>query len=113
MRRLSSVLFFSGLLFVHSSASAQESTKEQPCNTPEARQFDFWIGEWNLTWGDEGKGTNIITSTLGGCVILENFDGTPSITLKGMSVSTFNARSGKWEQTWVDNQGGYLDFTGE
>jgi hypothetical protein len=22
-------------------------------------------------------------------------------------------RSGKWKQTWVDNQGSYLDFTGE
>jgi len=30
-----------------------------------------------------------------------------------MSVSTLNARTGKWQQTWVDNQGSYLDFIGE
>ena len=33
--------------------------------------------------------------------------------LRGISLSTFDARSGKWKQTWVDNQGAYLDFTGE
>ena len=33
--------------------------------------------------------------------------------LRGMSVSIYDVRSGAWKQTWVDNQGGYLDFTGE
>lgn len=30
-----------------------------------------------------------------------------------MSVSIFDTRAGKWKQTWVDNQGSYLDFVGE
>jgi hypothetical protein len=46
-------------------------------------------------------------------VIVENFNGTPSIPLRGMSVSTFGRQLGKWQQTWVDNEGGYLDFVGE
>jgi hypothetical protein len=33
------------------------------------------------------------------------------------SVSIFqaraHARAGKWKQTWVDNEGGYLDLSGE
>jgi hypothetical protein len=33
--------------------------------------------------------------------------------LRGMSVSSFDAQAGKWKQTWVDNEGGYLDFVGE
>jgi hypothetical protein len=33
--------------------------------------------------------------------------------LRGKSVSIFDARAGKWKQTWVDNEGGYLDFMGE
>jgi hypothetical protein len=33
--------------------------------------------------------------------------------MRGTSVSVFDARAGKWKQTWVDNQGGYLDFVGE
>jgi len=33
--------------------------------------------------------------------------------LRGTSLSTFDVASGGWKQTWVDNEGGYLDFTGE
>jgi hypothetical protein len=93
-------------------AQEAETPKETPCSSPEASQFDFWVGEWDLTWGENGKGINSIEKIMDGCVIRENFDGTPSIKLKGTSVSTFNKQSGKWQQTWVDNSGGYLDFEG-
>ncbi len=88
---------------------------EPPCSSPESSQFDFWTGEWNLTWGDslEQQGTNNISKILGGCVIYEQFDGSPSIAFKGYSFSVFNKYTGKWHQTWVDNGGNYLDFTGE
>ena len=48
-----------------------------------------------------------------GCVVEENFSGGDSMPLRGMSLSTFDARAQKWKQTWVDNEGGYLDFVGE
>ncbi len=48
-----------------------------------------------------------------GCVVQENFSGGGATPLHGMSVSRFDPKSGKWKQTWVDNQGSYLDFTGE
>ena len=80
---------------------------------PAASQFDFWLGEWELTWGDSGSGTNTITAILDSMVIAENFDGTPSMPLIGKSYSVYVERQGKWKQTWVDNSGGYLDFVGE
>ena len=80
---------------------------------PEARQFDFWLGHWDLTWGDQERGTNVITSILNDHVILENFTSQATPPFVGMSVSVFNRASGKWQQTWVDNEGGYLDFVGE
>jgi len=83
-----------------------------PCSSEEVAQFDFWVGEWNLTWADTGKGSNTIRRVLDDCVVLEQFDSTPVMALKGWSVSTFDANAGKWKQTWVDNQGGYLDFVG-
>ena len=86
--------------------------KTPSCEQAEARQFDFWLGEWDLSWADGGKGSNHITRILDGCVIQEEFDGTPSMPLKGFSVSTFDTTSGDWKQTWVDNSGGYLDFVG-
>jgi hypothetical protein len=33
--------------------------------------------------------------------------------LRGQSVSIFDASPRKWKQTWVDNEGAYLDFVGE
>lgn len=99
----------SGSVFAEETAQAE---RPPPCTQPEAQQFDFWVGEWDLAWGDGDRGRNVIEKTLDGCVILENFDGTPASPLRGMSVSTYNPRLGKWQQTWVDNQGDYLDFTG-
>jgi len=79
----------------------------------ELRQFDFWLGEWDLTWGEDGRGTNVITAVLDQRVIQEQFDGRPATPLQGLSVSTYNMQLGKWQQTWVDNSGSYLDFVGE
>ena len=89
----------------------RDEVSEQPLPV-EARQFDFWLGEWDAIWGDNERGSNVIRSVLDDAVILENFDGRPGTPLIGMSVSVYNAALGKWQQTWVDNQGGYLDFAG-
>jgi hypothetical protein len=43
-------------------------------------------------------------------IIQENFS---SADLKGISVSSFDRERGVWCQTWVDNSGTYLDFTGK
>ena len=101
-----------------SVAFGQQSAPANPCAIPEQKQFNFWVGEWDLTWpgdkqGEVAHGTNRIHRTMDGCVIEENFDGGESMPLRGMSVSTFDLRAGKWKQTWVDNQGAYLDFVGE
>jgi len=116
--------FFAALLFgaivvmSHplSAQSADDSTQAKPglrpCEHPEFRQFDFWLGQWNLTWSDSGSGTNNITQELDSCVIMEHFDSAPSGTFRGYSVSTYNLATQQWQQTWVDNSGGYLDFVG-
>jgi hypothetical protein len=94
--------------------NAEQSEKKAPCSDAKASEFDFWLGDWDAEWGEDGHGTNVITKTLGGCVILENFtDLAPGKgALVGMSVSTYVARESCWKQTWVDNQGSYLDFKG-
>jgi hypothetical protein len=87
------------------------SSPQYGCNSPQSRQFDFWIGDWEYT--SEGKrGINRVSKILDGCVILEQFgDGSPN-TLTGHSVSTFDRPTRQWKQTWVDNTGSYLDFSG-
>ena len=73
-------------------------------------QFDFWLGEWNVTWAEDGKGTNRIERILDGKIIQENFS---APDLHGISVSAYDLERGLWCQTWVDNNGTYLDFTGK
>jgi len=90
---------------------AAAATPERACAGAEAKQFDFWLGEWDLTW-ENGRGTNTITRALDGCVIMENFNGGTSMPLRGMSLSVWSNATGAWQQTWVDNEGGYLDFSG-
>jgi len=85
------------------------------CDSPEARQFDFWIGEWDLSYVEDGHAAtsrNHITKILGGCALLEEFSGPPGTRLEGRSLSTFDRATRKWKQTWVDNTASYLDFTG-
>jgi hypothetical protein len=91
---------------------AAAQTPPPGCASPEARQLDFWVGEWDVTWANNGKARNRVTRILDGCVILEQFDGTPGTKLMGHSVSTFDRTTKRWRQTWVDNTGAYLDFTG-
>ena len=72
-------------------------------------QFDFWLGEWDCTWGEDGKGTNRVLRIMDDKVIQENFS---APDLLGMSVSVYDPERKVWCQTWVDNNGTYLDFTG-
>lgn len=89
---------------------------DKPCSAPEAHQFDFWAGEWNAEWkdadGNSVHGSNHVMSLFDGCVIEENFDGRPGTDLIGKSFSVYDQKNKMWKQTWVDNSGGYLDFTG-
>jgi len=83
----------------------------KPCSVPECAQFDFWLGAWDLTYNDSVHATNIVTKELDGCVIQENFKD-PNTKLDGKSWSVYSTRLKKWQQTWVDNQGGYIVLTG-
>ena len=109
---LFAIIFFLGAVF---SVSAQNNQK--PCMQEEAKQFDFWLGTWDLEWktakGETQKGTNTIQKVLDGCVVQENFDGGQQMKFKGMSHSVYSAPAKQWKQTWVDSAGGYLDFVGE
>ncbi|MCB9306506.1 MAG: hypothetical protein H6565_07920 [Lewinellaceae bacterium] len=80
--------------------------------------LDFWLGEWNLRWqqsdSTEATGSNSITRDLNDQVICEHFHAHNGqfAGFEGKSWSMFDTRSDTWKQTWVDNQGSYLDFTG-
>lgn len=81
------------------------------CTAAQQRQFDFWLGQWEVT-NPAGKlaGRSRIEAILGGCVLLENWDSPSGVS--GKSFNLFNAGTGKWEQFWVDNGGSRLHLSG-
>ncbi|MEM7036257.1 MAG: hypothetical protein AAF570_04695, partial [Bacteroidota bacterium] len=97
-------------LFAFQILPAQES-KTPPCSSPEYRQFDFWVGDWNVYSDGELVGTNRIDLILDQCVLQENWEGKGGS--KGKSFNLYNGQTKMWEQTWVDNHGGVLVFRGE
>jgi hypothetical protein len=84
----------------------------RPCNTPEFRQFDFWLGDWDVE-SVAAPGTvsrNLITRSYDGCAIREEYT-TPS-GFAGTSLNFYDAPRKVWHQTWIDNQGGALYIEG-
>ena len=92
-------------LCICSRAAAQ-----QPCKAPEYRQFDFWLGKWEVKARDQLAGYNEITVEEGGCVVHEHWTGAKGGT--GQSFNVYDTGAGRWHQFWVDNSGTVLHLVG-
>lgn len=86
-------------------------TDPGPCGTAEHRQFDFWLGDWDVHEPD-GRlaGRNRIVRLFGGCVLHESWEGTGGH--RGTSFNIHDAARGVWHQTWVDSRGTLLLLEG-
>ena len=82
-----------------------------PCNTEEYRQFDFWLGDWDVTPASAQTATaeNKISSAQEGCVVLEEYR---NGAFTGMSINFYDASKQTWHQTWMSNQGGSVYLEG-
>lgn len=85
---------------------------DPPCSTPEHRQFDFWVGDWNVK-DPQGTqaGTNLITREFDGCVVQEHWVGARG--MRGGSFNIYSAGTKTWHQSWVDSNGTLLLLEGE
>jgi Protein of unknown function (DUF1579) len=110
-----SVLLVSVSALLPNASSAQSTTNAPttpaPCTRPEHRQFDFWVGEWDVT-GRSGNpaGTNRIRVVHGGCALQEDWSGASGFT--GTSINAFDASTGRWHQTWIGSDGVLLQLDG-
>jgi hypothetical protein len=83
------------------------------CATPEHRQFDFWIGDWDTY--EVGKLDSIVARNrvdliLGDCVLREVYEGRNGLV--GQSFSIYDAARQVWHQSWVTNRGQVLVLEG-
>ncbi|HSM17940.1 MAG TPA: hypothetical protein VK845_13220 [Gemmatimonadales bacterium] len=89
-------------------AAAQTTLPD--CTGPEHRQFDFWVGDWEVTAQGGVAGTNLVTLRDDGCVLHEHWKGAQGGT--GESWNFFDRSTGLWHQIWIDGTGGVLRFSG-
>jgi len=85
-----------------------------PCMVKaENRQFDFWIGEWDVV-NPQGQpaGTSSIQRIVDGCIIFENWTSAGG-GFTGKSFNFYDPNKNKWRQLWVGNNGQPIDFEGE
>ena len=70
------------------------------CRSPEFRQFDFWLGEWQVrSPAGQLAGHNDVRSVSGGCALVEQWTGAAGGS--GVSINTYDADRKRWTQRWV------------
>ena len=113
MRRTLIVQVISFVVVVAAAAGAQQAPPpaSKPCTAPAYRGFDFWLGDWDVTTPDgRPAGSNRIESVLGGCALLEHWEGRGGGA--GKSLTLYVAADRQWNQTWVDAGGNRSVLTG-
>ena len=114
------IFLFLLIIFFVKSTLAITPADSSYCNSAEARQFDFWIGNWNIdqkiiqkdgTWL-ETKARDSVFSILKGCAIEEHWNGDVQFfwagmkepkPLEGFSIRYYDTSEKKWHIKWMDN----------
>jgi len=109
MRR---ALWFAVLLLLHLSIANAQQPPRSSCATGEYRQFDFWVGDWEVTdsAGAIIYGNNRVNREENGCLVHENWAGSRGGT--GQSLNFFDPMKQQWEQVWVGSDGLVVQITG-
>jgi len=83
-----------------------------PCMySEEAKQFDFFVGEWNA-FNPQGRpvGSSVIQRIANGCGVLENWrDGFGN---EGKSINFYDPGDKRWHQYWMGSNGVPLRYAG-
>ncbi len=83
------------------------------CCTDAHAEFDFWIGEWDVTLPNGDKaGENSIVKEQAGCVIKESWTSANG-NFTGTSFNYYNEETAQWEQLWLDVAGTILKLKGK
>lgn len=114
MRLLSKTIYGNNhllfIVFVFSCLNANAQS-DCACYTDYYKQFDFWVGDWNVydTAGNK-VGENSIVILEKGCTINEHWKSSQGVS--GRSYNYFDKSDATWNQLWIDSQGNNLELKG-
>ena len=83
-----------------------------PCkNNGMNRQFDFWLGEWDVYANGQQVANSHIDYSLEGCLIIENYETFSGYS--GKSINFYDVSDKRWHQIWTDISGNISRYEGE
>lgn len=104
---LAAVVILGAALF---APAAGQVRRAEWCPEPEARQFDFWLGEWDVQnhnsrpgsdqWFVTGRATNRVYTVVGGCAVVEHWRGyawPAAGHVVGFSVRAYDPAAEQWD----------------
>jgi hypothetical protein len=111
-------MLLAALVAQSASLGAQTAPVPAPppaCAAAENRQFDFWVGKWEVhpKGIDKIVAHSLIEKLYAGCAIRENWMPLgKELSGGGGSLSLYDPGRKQWRQTWVDSSGTRADFDG-
>jgi len=101
VRIVGSGLLAAGIALVLPAVAHADDAK--PCAAGEHRQFDYWLGNWSVSYGGPLAGTSKVESALDRCVIVESWDGARNHS--GKTIFAYSPDDHGWYGIFADNEG--------
>jgi hypothetical protein len=114
---VSMVIVLGGRHMATAEVSSAESPIAAACLPSAHRDFDFWVGDWDVFEAGSQIAANStkvararVDLILDGCVLREDYQGEDGH--KGQSFTIFDGSRKIWHQSWVTNRGELLLIEG-
>ena len=110
MLRAPLVLVCLGVATLATGAAAPAASSVK-CTAPEYRQFDFWLGDWDVFETDGSQSARAHVDLIAGsCAVHELYEQIDGLI--GDSILSFDPVRKAWQQTWVTNGGTLMVLSG-
>lgn len=95
------------------SVTTAHGAANAACSTPEYKQFDFWVGNWEA-FDRHGKllGHTLIEKIEQGCVLQEWWRGNGAENGAGTSLSMYDRKHTLWRHVWTSARGNFAPIDG-
>jgi len=110
--RISVIGFMAGPALGQTAPATPPVPPPPACAAPEYRQFDFWVGRWDVypTGTRRLVAHSLIERLYGDCAVRENW--MPLRGGGGGSLNSYRPSEHRWHQIWTDSQNNWVEFTG-
>lgn len=95
------------------AAPAPAAPPPPACESPEHKQFDFWVGRWDVYRPDTNQlvAHSLIEKIYGGCAIRENWMPVNGFGAGG-SLNSYRPEEKRWRQVYTGAGNGWAEYAG-